>query len=167
MGHPRVMHEIARTRNQELFLLVVILTCFGVAWLVSFTGMSIAIGALLAGLIISGSEYSHQAASIVLPFRDIFTSFFFISVGMLVDVRFLLANFWLVLFLIVLAIVAKAALATAAPHVLCVDTCLLYTSDAADDMQCVDLGGRRIIKKKKKRKNRNEQQTEQEDKEKI
>jgi CPA2 family monovalent cation:H+ antiporter-2 len=112
---PRVMHEIARTRNQELFLLVVILTCFGVAWLVSFTGISIAIGALLAGLIISGSEYSHQAASIVLPFRDIFTSFFFISVGMLVDVRFLLANFWLVLFLIILAIVAKALLATAAP----------------------------------------------------
>jgi len=112
---PRVMHEIARTRNQELFLLVVILTCFGVAWLVSFTGISIAIGALLAGLIISGSEYSHQAASIVLPFRDIFTSFFFISVGMLVDVRFLLANFWLVLFLILLAIVAKALLATAAP----------------------------------------------------
>ncbi len=112
---PRVMHEIARTRSQELFLLVVILTCFGVAWLVSFTGMSIAIGALLAGLIISGSEYSHQATSIVLPFRDIFTSFFFISVGMLVDVRFLLANFWLVFFLIVVAIVVKALLATAAP----------------------------------------------------
>ena len=112
---PRVMHEIARTRNQELFLLVVILTCFGVAWMVSFTGISIAIGALLAGLIISGSEYSHQAASIVLPFRDIFTSFFFISVGMLVDVRFLLANFWFILFLIVLAIVVKALLATAAP----------------------------------------------------
>ena len=112
---PRVMHEIARTRSQELFLLVVILTCFGVAWMVSYTGMSIAIGALLAGLIISGSEYSHQATSIVLPFRDIFTSFFFISVGMLVDVRFLLTNFWLVLFLILIAIVVKALLATAAP----------------------------------------------------
>ena len=112
---PRVMHEIARTRNQELFLLVVILTCFGVSWLVSFTGVSFAIGALLAGLIISGSEYSHQAASIVLPFRDIFTSFFFISLGMLVDVRVLLANFWLILFLILLAIVVKALLATAAP----------------------------------------------------
>jgi len=112
---PRVMHEIARTRNQELFLLVVILTCFGVAWMVSFTGISLAIGALLAGLIISGSEYSHQAASIVLPFRDIFTSFFFISVGMLVDIRFLMANLWIVLFLIVIAIVAKALLATAAP----------------------------------------------------
>jgi CPA2 family monovalent cation:H+ antiporter-2 len=112
---PRIMYEIARTRNQELFLLVVILTCFGVAWLVSFTGISLAIGALLAGLIVSGSEYSHQAASIVLPFRDIFTSFFFISVGMLVDVRFLFENLWFVTFLIIIAIVAKALLATAAP----------------------------------------------------
>jgi len=112
---PRVMHEIAKTRNQELFLLVVILTCFGVAWMVSFTGMSFAIGALLAGLIISGSEYSHQATSIILPFRDIFTSFFFISVGMLVDVRFLAEHFWFVLFLIAIAIFAKAMLATAAP----------------------------------------------------
>ncbi|MDD4136463.1 MAG: cation:proton antiporter [Methanoregula sp.] len=112
---PRIMYEIARTRNQELFLLVIVLTCFGVAWLVSFTGISLAIGALLAGLIISGSEYSHQAASIVLPFRDIFTSFFFISVGMLVDVRFLMDYLWLVIFLIVFAIVVKALLATAAP----------------------------------------------------
>jgi len=112
---PRVMYEIAKTRNQELFLLVVILTCFGVAWMVSFTGISLAIGALLAGLIISGSEYSHQAVSIVLPFRDIFTSFFFISVGMLVDIRFLVAHLWLVVFLIIIAIVAKAMLATAAP----------------------------------------------------
>lgn len=112
---PRVLYEISRTRNQELFLLVVILTCFGVAWMVSVTGISIAIGALLAGLIISGSEYSHQAASIVLPFRDIFTSFFFISVGMLVDVRFFLANFWFIIFLIVLVIGVKALLATAAP----------------------------------------------------
>jgi CPA2 family monovalent cation:H+ antiporter-2 len=114
-GIPRLMHEIARTRNQELFLLIVILTCFGVAWMVSLTGMSLAIGALLAGLIISGSEYSHQAASIILPFRDIFTSFFFISVGMLVDIQFLVTNFWLVIFLIAIAIFAKAMLATAAP----------------------------------------------------
>jgi len=112
---PRVMYEISRSRNQELFLLFVILTCFGVAWMVSFTGISIAIGALLAGLIISGSEYSHQAASIVLPFRDIFTSFFFISVGMLVNIQFLLDNFWFVAFLIVMVIVVKALLATAAP----------------------------------------------------
>jgi len=112
---PRIMYETARTRNQELFLLLVILICFGVAWMVSFTGISVAIGALLAGLIISGSEYSHQAASLVLPFRDIFTSFFFISVGMLVDIRFLLANVWVVVFLIILTILVKTLLATAAP----------------------------------------------------
>jgi monovalent cation:H+ antiporter-2, CPA2 family len=112
---PHFLYEIARTRNQEMFLLFIILICFGVAWMISFTGVSIAIGALLAGLLISGSEYSHQAVTIVLPFRDIFTSFFFISVGMLVDISFVYANFWLVLFFILIAIGAKALLATAAP----------------------------------------------------
>lgn len=112
---PRFLYEIARTKNQEMFLLFIIIICFGVAWLISFTGISIAIGALLAGLLISGSEYSHQAVSIVLPFRDIFTSFFFISVGMLVDIHFVLANIWLVLFFIIIVIGAKTLLATAAP----------------------------------------------------
>lgn len=112
---PRLLYEIARTKNQEMFLLFVILICFGVAWLVSFTGISLAIGALLAGLIISGSEYSHQAVSIVLPFRDIFTSFFFISVGMLLNINFVIANIWLVVFFILLVLGAKAVLATAAP----------------------------------------------------
>jgi CPA2 family monovalent cation:H+ antiporter-2 len=115
---PRLLYEIAKTRNQELFLLVIILVCFGVAWMVSFTGVSLAIGALLAGLLISGSEYSHQAVSIILPFRDLMTSFFFISVGMLVDFRILFANFWLILFLIVLVIMVKALLASAAAFAL-------------------------------------------------
>ncbi|NMB79980.1 MAG: potassium transporter KefB, partial [Methanomicrobiales archaeon] len=112
---PKLLYEIARTKNQEMFLLFVILICFGVAWLVSFTGVSFAIGALLAGLIISGSEYSHQAVSIVLPFRDIFTSFFFISIGMLLNIHFVAANIWLIIFFIVLVLGAKAVLATAAP----------------------------------------------------
>ncbi|HOX34975.1 MAG TPA: cation:proton antiporter [Methanoregulaceae archaeon] len=111
---PRILYEIAKTKNQELFLLMVILVCFGVAWMVSFTGISLAIGALLAGLLISGSEYSHQAVSIILPFRDLMTSFFFISVGMLVDFRILFANVWLIVFLIILVIVVKALLASAA-----------------------------------------------------
>lgn len=112
---PRLLYEIARTKNQEMFLLFVILICFGVAWLVSITGISLAIGALLAGLIISGSEYSHQAVSIVLPFRDIFTSFFFISVGMLLNINYVAENLWLVIFFILLVLGAKAILATAAP----------------------------------------------------
>jgi len=110
---PKILYEIAKTKSQELFLIVVILICAGVAWLVSLTGISLAIGALLAGLLISGSEYSHQAVGIVLPFRDIFTSFFFISVGMLVDPGILFANLWLIVFLILLVIVVKALVATA------------------------------------------------------
>jgi CPA2 family monovalent cation:H+ antiporter-2 len=112
---PRFLYEIARTKNQEMFLLFIIIICFGVAWLISISGISIAIGALLAGLLISGSEYSHQAVSIVLPFRDIFTSFFFISVGMLVDIRFIYTNLALVTFFILIVVLAKTLLATAAP----------------------------------------------------
>ncbi len=86
---PQVLYQIARTRNQEVFLLSVIVICLGVAWLTSKAGLSLALGAFLAGLIISESEYSHQALGNILPFRDVFTSFFFISIGMLLDVGFL------------------------------------------------------------------------------
>ncbi|MBW1852576.1 MAG: cation:proton antiporter [Deltaproteobacteria bacterium] len=86
---PQVLYQIARTRNPELFLLSVVVMCFGVAWVTSWVGLSLALGAFLAGLIISESEYSHQALGNILPFRDVFTCFFFISIGMLLDVGFL------------------------------------------------------------------------------
>jgi len=86
---PQVLYQIARTRNQEVFLLSVVVICLGVAWLTSKAGLSLALGAFLAGLIISESEYSHQALGNILPFRDVFTSFFFVSIGMLLDVGFL------------------------------------------------------------------------------
>ena len=86
---PRVLYQITRTRSQELFLLSIIVICLAVAWATSSAGLSLALGAFLAGLIISESEYSHQALGNILPFRDVFTSFFFISIGMLLDVGFL------------------------------------------------------------------------------
>lgn len=86
---PQVLYQIARTRNQEIFLLSVVVICLGVAWLTSKAGLSLALGAFLAGLIISESEYSHQALGNILPFRDVFTSFFFVSIGMLLNVGFL------------------------------------------------------------------------------
>ncbi len=86
---PYILYQIARTRNQELFLLSVVVICFGIACLTSWAGLSLALGAFLAGLIISESEYSHQALGNILPFRDVFTCFFFISIGMLLDVGFL------------------------------------------------------------------------------
>lgn len=89
---PRLLMSIARTRTQEIFLMTVITLCFAIAWFTSSVGLSLSLGAFLAGLILSESEYSHQALGSVLPFRDIFTSVFFISVGMLLDVQYIYHN---------------------------------------------------------------------------
>jgi CPA2 family monovalent cation:H+ antiporter-2 len=86
---PQVLYQIARTRSQELFLLSIVVICLAVAWITSSAGLSLALGAFLAGLIVSESEYSHQALGNILPFRDVFTTFFFVSIGMLLDIGFL------------------------------------------------------------------------------
>lgn len=85
---PKVFGWVVKTKNQELFILTVVVFCFAVAWLTSSVGLSLALGAFFAGLIISESDYSHQATANVLPFREIFISFFFISVGTLLDLKF-------------------------------------------------------------------------------
>ncbi len=87
---PQFLYHIARTRNRELFLLSIVVLCFAIARLTSSLGLSLALGAFLAGLIISESEYSHQALGHVLPFRDVFTSLFFVSIGMLLDIHLFL-----------------------------------------------------------------------------
>lgn len=84
---PKAFFFIARASSRELFLISTSVLCFAVAWLTAELGLSLALGAFMAGLIISESEYSHQALENILPFRDVFTSFFFVSVGMLLDVR--------------------------------------------------------------------------------
>ncbi len=85
---PRLLLLVARTRNKELFLLSVFSLCFGVAWLTSSLGLSLTIGAFLAGLIVSESEYSNEAIGNIFLFQALFISFFFISVGMLLDMEF-------------------------------------------------------------------------------
>lgn len=87
---PRLLFQVARMRSQEIFLISIVVICFAIAWFTSSLGLSLSLGAFLAGLIISKSEYSHQALSAVMPFRDIFTSLFFISIGMLLDTDILL-----------------------------------------------------------------------------
>ncbi|EIM78513.1 sodium/hydrogen exchanger [Nitritalea halalkaliphila LW7] len=94
---PAILFRIVKTRNEELFLLSIIVICFAVAYFTSLLGLSIGLGAFLAGLIISESDYSHHATGLVLPFREIFLSFFFVSVGMLFDIQFLFENFGLIL----------------------------------------------------------------------
>lgn len=108
---PRALHQIVRTRSKELFLLSLVSICMAVAWLTSLAGLSLGLGAFLAGLIISESEYSHQALDGILPFKDVFSSFFFISIGMLLDIRFLLQKPLLILALVVGVLVLKTLVA--------------------------------------------------------
>jgi CPA2 family monovalent cation:H+ antiporter-2 len=83
---PFLLYQIARQRNRELFLISTVTMCLAVAWFTSSIGLSVSLGAFLAGLIISESEYSLQALGNILPFKDVFTSIFFVSIGMLLNI---------------------------------------------------------------------------------
>ncbi|MBI5235871.1 MAG: cation:proton antiporter [Deltaproteobacteria bacterium] len=97
---PRIFARIVKLRNREVFILTIVLVCLGTAWLTSLFGLSLALGAFIAGLAISESEYSNQIVAEVIPFRDTFSSLFFVSIGMLLDVQFFIANIgWLVILL--------------------------------------------------------------------
>jgi monovalent cation:H+ antiporter-2, CPA2 family len=106
---PFMLQLVADTRNRELFLLFIVVLCFCVAYLTSLAGLSLALGAFLAGLIVSESVYSHQALSSIMPFKDIFTSLFFVSIGMLLDTRFFFDHYPMI-FLTVLSVIAVKGL---------------------------------------------------------
>ena len=89
---PPLLLRIVQTRSRELFLLSTLALCLATAFFTSQMGLSLSLGAFLAGLVISESEYSLSALEGIMPFRDVFTSLFFISVGMLLDVGFLTAH---------------------------------------------------------------------------
>ncbi|KJS86217.1 MAG: potassium transporter KefB [Peptococcaceae bacterium BICA1-8] len=107
---PYILHNSAKSKNSELFLLSIIAICLTIAWLTSQAGLSLALGAFLAGLIISETEYSHQALGNIIPFRDAFTSVFFVSIGMLLNINVFLDIPLLVLGLTLLVILIKIAL---------------------------------------------------------
>lgn len=108
---PKLLYYVARTRNRELFLLTVLTTCFAIAWITSSVGLSLSLGAFLAGLIISESDYSDEAMGNVLPFQEIFTSFFFVSMGMLLDINFVLHQPIYIVALAILIIMMKTFIA--------------------------------------------------------
>ena len=113
---PWVLEKVAQTRRQELFLLTVVAICFGTAALTSIAGVSLALGAFLAGLVVSESRYSEQALSEILPLRTIFSAVFFVSVGMLLDVGFLFE--YPILVLAVAGVIVLIKFLTAAGSVL-------------------------------------------------
>ncbi|MBW2181752.1 MAG: cation:proton antiporter, partial [Deltaproteobacteria bacterium] len=115
---PQVLYHITGTRSQELFLLSVIVICLSIAWITSSAGLSLALGAFLAGLIISESEYSHQAIGNMSPFRDVFSSFFFVSIGMLLDIEFFFQQPGTIILIALAVLAVKSLIAALAAIVL-------------------------------------------------
>ncbi len=104
---PVVLERVARTCSQELFLLSLIALCFGMALLASLAGVSLELGAFLAGLIVSESRFSEHAFGEIMPLQILFAATFFVSVGMLLDVGFLASNLPLVLGVVVVVLLIK------------------------------------------------------------
>jgi len=94
---PPVLERVARTCSPELFLLTVIAICIGTAYGTSLAGVSVSLGAFLAGLIVSESRFNSQALGEILPLQIVFSATFFVSIGMLLDVGFLVDNLLMVL----------------------------------------------------------------------
>lgn len=110
---PWVLERVVASRSRELFTMVTVVTVFGTAYLAGLAGLSLALGAFIAGLVVSESHFAHQMMDEVLPFRDLFNGLFFVSVGLLVDPAVLLAEPLLVVGLIVGVMIAKAVIVTA------------------------------------------------------
>ncbi len=110
---PRLLEVVARACSPEVFLLTVIAICFGTAFLTSLAGVSVSLGAFLAGMVVSESRHSEHALGEILPLQILFSATFFVSVGMLLDVGFLVRNLPLVLAcvagIIVIKVIATAA----------------------------------------------------------
>ena len=101
---PRFLRQVMKARNQEVFLIATILVVLGITLLTQEMGLSLALGAFIAGLIIAETDYNHLAISCIMPFRYVFISFFFISMGMLLDYQIFLSEplriaFWFALIL--------------------------------------------------------------------
>jgi CPA2 family monovalent cation:H+ antiporter-2 len=109
---PRVLHLVVRTRIREIFLITALFLCLGMSLLTAGLGLSLALGAFLAGIIISESEYSHQVVSDILPFKDVFNSLFFISIGMLLDTAVVMRQWRLVLAVVLAVLLIKAVVAS-------------------------------------------------------
>jgi monovalent cation:H+ antiporter-2, CPA2 family len=109
---PRLLARVARTRNDELFLLVALAVALGTAALTQAAGLSLALGAFLAGLLINESDYAHETLARLLPLRDAFVALFFVTVGILIDLRTITTNLSLLGTLVGLVIVGKFVIRT-------------------------------------------------------
>ncbi|WP_213957305.1 MULTISPECIES: monovalent cation:proton antiporter family protein [unclassified Variovorax] len=121
-GGPRVMRWwltiVARLRSEELFILNVLLLTLGMAWLTQFAGLSLALGAFIAGMLVSETEFKHQVETDIRPFHDVLLGLFFITIGMTLDWHVAVERWALVLVLLALPLLFKLLLVTVLARVL-------------------------------------------------
>jgi CPA2 family monovalent cation:H+ antiporter-2 len=115
---PLLLQYVVRLRSPEVLLLTAVLISLGTAWIASQFGLSLALGAFIAGVVLSESEYSHQVTADILPFRDIFNSLFFVSIGLLLSLGALIENFSTVLLWVFLLIAGKTLIIWAVVRIL-------------------------------------------------
>jgi CPA2 family monovalent cation:H+ antiporter-2 len=113
---PQILHQVVHTKSRELFVITIIMLCLGTAVLTAELGLSLALGAFLAGIVISESEYSSQAVSDILPLKESFSALFFISIGMLLDVQFALNNAPAICAIVLIILVVKVIAAAVATY---------------------------------------------------
>ncbi|MBC3937207.1 monovalent cation:proton antiporter family protein [Undibacterium rugosum] len=101
---------VVKRRSQELFMLNLLLITLGAAWLTEKAGLSMALGAFVAGMLISETEYRHQVEEDIKPFRDVLLGLFFITIGMLLNLKLVAQNIWMVLFLFIGPMLLKLVL---------------------------------------------------------
>lgn len=108
---PRLFALVDATRSREMFVLTVLAICTATAWLTSLSGLSLALGAFLGGMVVADTRFRHRALGDLLPLRDVFTGFFFVSLGMLLDARVVIAQPALVALLLGALLVGKGLIA--------------------------------------------------------
>jgi CPA2 family monovalent cation:H+ antiporter-2 len=109
---------VAKRKSEELFVLNLLLITLALAWMTELAGLSLALGAFIAGMLISETEFKHQVETDIRPFHDVLLGLFFISIGMLLDLRLVLERWPLVLLLLIVPTLFKAALVTGLSKVL-------------------------------------------------
>ncbi|BDS06435.1 sodium/hydrogen exchanger [Oceaniferula spumae] len=97
VGVPHLLHTVALSRSRELFTVTVVALCAGIAWVANWFGLSLALGAFATGLVVSESIYSHRVLADILPFKDLFLTVFFVSVGLMIDLSVVRESWWIIL----------------------------------------------------------------------
>ena len=115
---PKFLNRVVSLRSPEVFLLTIVLFGLGMSWMTSHFGLSLALGGFIAGVVLADTEYNHQVTTEVLPFRDVFNSLFFVSIGLLLSLAALISNIGVVLIWVLVLIAGKALIVWAIIRIL-------------------------------------------------